>query len=127
MSREPISTNGAPAAIGPYSQGIRAGGFVFVSGQTPLNPADGTIPEGIAAQTEQGLKNVRSILEAAGCSLSDVVEVGVFLKDMNDFAEMNGVYESFFEKPYPARAAVEAARLPLDVLVEIKAIAVAGD
>lgn len=121
-----ISTDKAPGAIGPYSQGIRAGNFVFVSGQTPVNPENGSIPDGITAQTEQGLKNVQAIVEASGCTMNDVVEVSVFLKDMNDFAAMNEVYKSFFTQPFPTRAAVEVARLPLDVLVEIKATVFAG-
>lgn len=121
-----ISTNKAPGAIGPYSQGIRAGNFVFVSGQTPVNPENGSIPDGISAQTEQGLKNVQAIVEESGCSMDDVVEVSVFLQDMNDFAAMNEVYKTFFTTPFPTRAAVEVARLPLDVLVEIKATVFAG-
>lgn len=121
-----ISTDKAPGAIGPYSQGIRAGNFVFVSGQTPVNPENGRIPDGISAQTEQGLRNVQAIIEASGCSMDDVVEVSVFLQDMNDFAKMNEVYKGFFTPPFPTRAAVEVARLPLDVLVEIKATVFAG-
>jgi len=121
-----ISTVRAPGAIGPYSQGIRARDFVFVSGQLPVDPENNEIPEGIANQTERSLKNLRAVLEAAGCAMNDVVEVSVFLKDMNDFAAMNRVYERFFEAPYPARAAMEVARLPLDVLVEIKATASVG-
>jgi len=124
--RSSIDTNHAPKAIGPYSQGIRAGGFVFVSGQLPIDLESGEIPGGIANQTERSLKNVQAILEAGGCTMSDVVEVSIFLKDMNDFAAMNRVYERFFEEPYPTRAAVEVARLPMDVLVEIKASAFVG-
>ena len=122
--KEVIATTGAPGAIGPYSQGIRSGRTVYVSGQTPLDPATGTIPEGIVDQTKRGLDNVKAILEAGGGGMDDVVEVTVFLKDMNDFKAMNGVYETYFTEPYPTRAAVEVARLPLDVLVEIKATAV---
>ena len=118
-----ISTAQAPGAIGPYSQGIRARDFVFVSGQLPVNPKNNEIPRGIANQTERSLKNVQAILESAGCTMNDVVEVSVFLKDMNDFATMNQVYERFFEVPYPSRVVVEVTRLPLDVLVEIKATA----
>ena len=118
-----ISTAQAPGAIGPYSQGIRARNFVFVSGQLPVNPKNNEIPRGIANQTERSLKNVQAILESAGCTMNDVVEVSVFLKDMNDFATMNQVYERFFEVPYPSRVVVEVTRLPLDVLVEIKATA----
>ncbi len=123
MMKSAIQTTEAPGALGPYSQGIRAGNLVFVSGQIPLNPDSGVIPEGITAQTEQSLKNVKAVVEAAACTMDDVVEVSVFLKDMNDFTAMNGVYEGFFKAPYPARAAVEVARLPKDVLVEIKVTA----
>ena len=122
--KEAIVTKEAPGAIGPYSQGIRVGNTVYVSGQTPVDPENGTIPEGIAAQTGRGMKNVEAILKAAGCSMEDVVEVSVFLQDMNDFKAMNKVYKGFFSEPFPTRAAVEVARLPLDVLVEIKATAV---
>ena len=123
MMKSAIQTTEAPGALGPYSQGIRAVNLVFVSGQIPLNPDSGVIPEGITAQTEQSLKNVKAVVEAAACTMDDVVEVSVFLKDMNDFTAMNGVYEGFFKAPYPARAAVEVARLPKDVLVEIKVTA----
>lgn len=124
--KESVNTAGAPGAIGPYSQGIRAGNLVFVSGQTPLDPNTGTIPVGITAQTKRGLKNVQAIVEESGCSMDDVVDVSVFLKDLNDFAAMNDVYKEFFISPYPARAAVEVSRLPLDVLVEIKATVLVG-
>ena len=119
-----IETKNAPGALGPYSQGIQAGNLIFVSGQIPLNPENGTIPEGITSQTAQSLKNIKAIIEASECSMDNVVEVSVFLKDMNDFAAMNAVYETFFKVPYPARAAVEVARLPKDVLVEIKVTAI---
>ena len=122
--KEAIVTGEAPGAIGPYSQGIRAGNTVYVSGQTPVDPLTGSIPEGIVAQTGRGMKNVQAILKAAGCGMDDVVEVTVFLQDMNDFKAMNEVYKGYFSEPYPTRAAVEVARLPLDVLVEIKATAV---
>jgi 2-iminobutanoate/2-iminopropanoate deaminase len=118
-----ISTDRAPGAIGPYSQGIRSGNFIFVSGQIPLDPATGKVSEGVVSQTEQSLKNIKAILAAAGGSMDDVVDVTVFLKDMNDFAGMNGVYQGFFSQPHPARATVEVSRLPRDVLVEIKATA----
>jgi len=121
-----IVTNHAPAAIGPYSQGIEAGNLVFVSGQLPIDPATGSFPEGIEAQTRQSLSNCKAILEEAGLSLAHVVKTTVFLKDMNDFAAMNDVYASFFQDPYPARAAFEVARLPRDAAVEIEMIAV-GD
>lgn len=127
MSKQAIATENAPAAIGPYSQGIQAGGWVFVAGQTPLDPKTGVLAcDDIAGQTHQCLKNVAAILEAAGLTLDDVVKTTVFLKDMNNFAEMNAVYAEHFTAPYPARAAVEAARLPKDALVEIEAIAYKG-
>ncbi len=122
--KKAIETKNAPGALGPYSQGVQAGKMVFVSGQIPLNPGTGDIPEGISAQTTQSLRNINAIVEASGCTMDNVVEVSVFLKDMNDFAAMNAVYETFFKLPYPARAAVEVARLPKDVLVEIKVTAV---
>ena len=122
--REIISTTGAPGAIGPYSQGVKANGRLFVSGQLPLDPATGAFPgSDIDSQTRQSLTNVKHIVEAAGMTLADVVRVGVFLKDMNDFAAMNEVYGQFFTSDCPARAAVEVARLPKDALVEIECVA----
>ncbi len=122
--KEIISTPNAPAAIGPYSQAVRAGGFVFVSGQIPIDPATGEVVEpSIAVQTARSLTNVQNILAAAGAGMGDVVKTTVFLKDMNDFAAMNDVYRTFFTGDCPARAAVEVGRLPKDVLVEIEAIA----
>ncbi len=119
-----LSTEKAPAAIGPYSQGIAAGQMVFTSGQLPIDPATGAFAGNtIEEQTRQSLKNVEAVLEAAGCSMKDVVKTTVFLKDMNDFAAMNGVYQEFFPDNCPARSAVEVARLPKDGLVEIEAIA----
>ncbi len=119
-----IQTPKAPAAIGPYSQGIKAGGMVFVSGQLPINPADGKIPEGAAAQAKQSMENVKAVLEAGGSSLDKVVMVNIFVKDLNQFKAINDVYATFFKKNFPARATVEVARLPRDVQVEISAIAV---
>ena len=119
-----VSTDKAPAAIGPYSQGVKVGNLLFTSGQIPLDPATGTFPEGIEAQARQSLTNVKAILAEAGVSMDQVIKTTVFLKDMNDFAAMNAVYATFFtEGNYPARSAVEVARLPKDVLVEIEAIA----
>lgn len=118
-----VSTSNAPSAIGPYSQAIKTNELVFVSGQIPVSPVDGAIPEGIKAQTEQSIKNVRAVLEEAGCSLKNVLKTTVFLKNMDDFADMNEVYARFFSEPYPARAAVQAAKLPKDALVEIEAVA----
>jgi len=122
--KEAISTTGAPGAIGPYSQGTRSGDLVFVSGQIPFDPETGAVAgDDITIQTERSLKNVQAVLEAAGCTMADVLKATVFLKDMNMFAAMNEVYGRFFAEPYPARAAVEVACLPKDVLVEIEVIA----
>ena len=119
-----ISTTNAPAAIGPYSQAIEANGFVFASGQIPVNPETGEIPEGIEAQAEQVMKNVKNLLEAAGTSVDQVVKTGVFIKNMDDFATINGIYAKYFAQDCPARSCVEVARLPKDVLLEMEAIAV---
>ena len=123
--KNPISTTSAPAAIGPYSQGVATTGLVFTSGQLGLDPATGAFAEGgIAAQTRQSLSNVKAVLEAAGSGMDKVIKTTVYLKDMNDFAEMNKVYAEFFgEGGFPARSAIEVARLPKDGLVEIEAIA----
>ena len=119
-----ISTSQAPAAIGPYAQAVKANGFVITSGQLPIDPAAGTFPEGIQAQTRQSLTNVKAILEEAGLTMDAVLKTTVFLSDMNNFAAMNEVYATFFtEGSFPARSAVEVARLPKDALVEIEAIA----
>ncbi|MDJ0987887.1 MAG: RidA family protein [Desulfobacterales bacterium] len=118
-----IETPNAPQAIGPYSQAIQAGNFLFVSGQVAIDPATGDIVAGgIEAQTDRVLKNVTAIIEAAGMSLQDVVKCSCFLKDMNDFAAFNAVYENTFGQILPARETVEVARLPKDVLVEVSAI-----
>jgi len=122
--REAISTKNAPQAIGPYSQAIKANGFVFVSGQVPIDPATQQIITGdVGAQTDRILRNLTQILEAAGSSLAKVVRSGVFLKNMNDFAAMNEAYGKYFTSSPPARTTVEVARLPKDVLVEIDVIA----
>ena len=119
-----ISTQNAPAAIGPYSQAVRAGDLLFVSGQIPVDPATGEVVEAtIQAQAKRSLENVKAVLEAAGGSLDNVVKTTVFLKSMDDFVEMNRVYQSFFQADCPARSAVQVAKLPKDVLVEIEAIA----
>lgn len=124
--KERIATEQAPAAIGPYSQGVRAAGLVITSGQLPIDPATGVFAgTDIAAQTRQSLKNVQAVLEAAGSSLDKVLKTTVFLNDMGDFAAMNEVYASFFPGEAPARSAVEVARLPKDALVEIEALALA--
>ena len=119
-----IATPLAPAAIGPYSQAIDAGPFVYASGQIPIDPATGLIPEGIKAQTAQSLANVKAILAEAGLSLANVVKTTVFLADMGDFVPMNEVYGETFSAPYPARSAVAVKELPKKVLVEIEVIAV---
>ena len=125
--REIVKTEGAPAAIGPYSQAVRAGGFVFASGQIPLDPATGQFVEGgVREQTEQVLRNLAAVLEAAGTGLDRVVKTTVFLADMDDFAAMNEVYGQYFAADPPARATVQAARLPRDARVEIEVVALAG-
>lgn len=118
-----IATTAAPGAIGPYSQAIDAGAFVFVSGQIPVNPDTGEIPAGITAQTEQSIANLTAILNEAGLSIDNVVKTTVFLADMNDFAAMNAVYAEKFTSPFPARSAVAVRELPKQVLVEIEVIA----
>jgi len=124
--REVISSKNAPQAIGPYSQAVKANGFVFVSGQVAFDPATQQIVQGdIAVQTDRVLKNLSAILEAAGSSMQKVVRCGVFLKDMDDFGAMNEVYGKYFPASPPARSTVEVARLPRDVRVEIDVIALA--
>ena len=121
-----ISTDKAPAAIGPYSQGISANGFIFTSGQLPINPATGAMPATIEEQTRQSLMNVKAILESKNSSLSKVIKTTVFLSDMNNFVAMNGVYaEIFGASEHPDRSAVQVARLPKDALVEIEVVALA--
>ncbi|MFQ5663000.1 MAG: RidA family protein [Terriglobia bacterium] len=124
--KQQISTTAAPKAIGPYSQGVKANGFLFLSGQVPLDPARGQVlSDDIRVQTEQVLKNLAAVLEAAGSSLAAVVKTTVFLADLNDFAAMNEVYARFFPQDPPARATVEVARLPKEAKVEIDLIAIA--
>lgn len=128
MTREVISTPHAPAAVGPYSQAIRANGFVFTAGQIALDPVTGKMVEGdVTDQARQVLKNLRAILEAAGSSLEKVVKVTVFLLDMNEFKRVNAIYAEFFTGAPPARSAVQVGALPLGALVEMEAVAVAGD
>ena len=125
--KDRVHTDNAPKAIGPYSQAIKANGFVFASGQIPLDPATMQIVEGgIREQTERVMKNLEAVLQAAGSSLEGVVKTTVFLKDLTDFVEMNEVYGSFFNQTPPARSTVEVARLPRDVRVEIDVIALEG-
>ncbi|PWC10983.1 2-iminobutanoate/2-iminopropanoate deaminase [Brenneria corticis] len=126
MSRS-ISTEQAPAAIGPYVQGVDLGSLIFTSGQIPVDPKTGLVADDITAQTRQSLKNLQAIVEAAGLQVSDIVKTTVFVKDLNDFTTLNAAYEAFFTEhnaPFPARSCVEVARLPKDVKIEIEAIAV---
>lgn len=123
MNKSVISTNAAPGAIGPYSQGIKVGDLVYTSGQLPIDPKTGEMPSIIEEQTRQSLENVKAILEAAGSNLSKVVKTTVFLSDMNNFGKMNEVYAEFFTDDYPSRSAIEVARLPKDALVEIEVVA----
>lgn len=118
-----VSTNKAPAAIGPYSQAQIVNGLVFTSGQIPVIPETGAMAQGVEAQAHQVFKNVGELLKAAGSDLSKVVKTTVFIKDMNDFGAINGIYGQYFTEPYPARSCVEVARLPKDVLIECEAIA----
>ena len=119
-----FATTNAPGAIGPYSQAVQAGNVVFVTGQLPIDPATGNFAgDDIKSQTRQSLTNIKNILASEGIEMSQILRTGVFLKDMNMFADMNAVYGEFFEGDYPARAAVEVARLPKDALVEIEAVA----
>jgi len=120
LNKQPVQTNNAPQAIGPYSQAVKFGNLLITSGQLGIDPATGAIPATIEEQTRQSLENVKAIVEAAGASMDQVVKTTVFLKDMNDFATVNGIYAQYFSEPYPARSAVEVARLPKDGLVEIE-------
>lgn len=128
MSRDSIATKQAPAAIGPYVQAVRAGGFLFLSGQVALDPATGNLAadDDVAQQTERALKNLQAVLEAAGAKLADAVKATVYLADLNDFAAMNAVYGKFFGPQPPARSTVEVSRLPRGARVEIDLIAVAS-
>jgi 2-iminobutanoate/2-iminopropanoate deaminase len=119
-----ISSPDAPKAIGPYSSALRAGDWLFISGQVPFDPVSGQLIDGdIAAQTHRVLDNIGALVSAAGLTLADIVRTTVFLADMNDFAAMNDVYRTYFSEPYPARSTVQAARLPRDARIEIDAIA----
>ena len=123
--KQAISTANAPAALGPCSQAVQVGSMLFLSGQVPIDPATGSVVEGgIQEQARQSLTNLKAILNEAGTNMGAVVKTTVFLKNMDDFAAMNEVYAQFFQQPYPARSAVQVAKLPKDVLVEIEAIAV---
>ena len=124
--KKTVTSEKAPAALGPYSHGQKFGDLVITSGQLPIDTATGAFPEGIQAQTKQSLINVQAVLEAAGAKMSDIVKTTVFIKNMNDFGAMNEVYGTFFTSDFPARTCVEVARLPKDALVEIEAIAYVG-
>ncbi|WJW95161.1 2-iminobutanoate/2-iminopropanoate deaminase [Enterobacter pseudoroggenkampii] len=122
-----LATENAPAAIGPYVQGVDLGSMVITSGQIPVNPKTGEVPTDVAAQARQSLENVQAIVESAGLKVGDIVKTTVFVKDLNDFATVNATYEAFFTEhnaTFPARSCVEVARLPKDVKIEIEAIAV---
>jgi len=124
MKKEPIETTRAPAALGPYSQGVVANGFIFLSGQVGIRPDTGKqVAGGVEPQTRQIFSNIQQVLKEAGSTLDDIVKVTVFLKDMGDFSRVNSIYSEYFSKPYPARSAVQAAKLPLDVDIEIEVIA----
>ena len=123
MTKEIISTKSAPQAIGPYSQAVKAGNLMFISGQIPLDPKTGDlVSQSIEDQAKQVLENVKSICEAAGCSLDDIVKISIFLTDLSNFAVVNDMMKEYFSEPYPARATVEVSGLPLGVNVEIEAI-----
>lgn len=119
-----VNTDKAPGAIGPYSQGIDLGNMIFFSGQIPLNPVTGEMPEGIEAQAKQSLENVKGLLESQGLDFSHVVKTTVFLDSMDDFVTVNEIYAEYFVEPYPARSAVEVAKLPKGALIEVEVIAV---
>ena len=121
--KKAISTDKAPAAIGPYSQAIEVNGMVYTSGVIPVNPATGEIPSGVEAQAEQAFSNMAALLVAAGTDMASVVKTTVFIKEMNDFAKINEIYAKYFTGTFPARSCVEVARLPKDVLLEVEAIA----
>ncbi|MBP2114632.1 RidA family protein [Paenibacillus silagei] len=123
MTKKQVATKKAPGAIGPYSQAIVAGNWVYTSGQLGMDPETAELPGSVQEQARQSLNNVKAILEEAGASMDQVVKTTVYLKDMNDFAAVNEVYSTFFTEPYPARSAVEVARLPKDALVEIEVVA----
>ena len=126
--KQPVRTERAPKAIGPYSQGIKAGGFLFISGQIPIDPATGEIVQGdTAAQADRVLHNIRNILDDSGATLHDVVKTTIYLADMDDFAAVNEVYARYFDSEPPARATVQVSRLPKDVRVEIEAVAWTGE
>lgn len=121
--KEIISTKNAPAAIGPYSQGVKLGDLIFTSGQIPLNPITGEMPESIEEQTKQALENVKAILDAKGLSMDNIIKTTVFMTDLNDFTKMNDIYATYFNGEKPARSAIEISKLPKGAKIEIEAIA----
>ena len=123
MDKKIIKTNNAPEAIGPYSQGVVIGNLLFTSGQIPIDINSGTVPSTIKEQTITALNNVKGVVEAAGLKMSDIIKMTVFITDMNNFAEINEIYKTYFESDFPARSCVEVSRLPKDVMIEIEAIA----
>jgi len=125
MNKRTVNTPNAPAAIGPYSQGVKVGNLIFTSGQIPLNPQSGELVTDIEGATRQSLDNIRAILVSAGTTMDKIIKTVVFLRDMNDFAAMNAIYATYFPSGPPARSAVEVARLPKDAILEIEAIALA--
>ncbi|KGK91856.1 endoribonuclease L-PSP [Desulfosporosinus sp. HMP52] len=125
MNKQTLNTQNAPAAIGPYSQGVKVGNLIFTSGQLPINTQSGELVTDIEGATKQSLDNVKVILESSGSSMDKIVKTVVFLRDMNDFAAMNAVYATYFPSNPPARSAVQVAKLPKDAIVEIEAIALA--
>ncbi len=123
MKKEIIATKDAPAAVGPYSQAVRSGSTIYVSGQVPIDPETGKMPETIEEQAKQCLKNIQAILKSVGAGMENVVRCGIFMTNLDDFKTVNEIYASFFSGDYPARATVEVARLPLGAMIEIDAIA----
>jgi 2-iminobutanoate/2-iminopropanoate deaminase len=126
MPREIIKSNNAPEAIGPYSQAVKSGNLIFVSGQVPVNPATGKIADDITAQTRQALDNLKAVLAAGGATLANVMKTTVFLKNLDDFAVMNDIYREYFPKDPPARSTIEVSRIPRGSSIEIEAIAITG-
>ena len=118
-----IQTNNAPAAVGPYSQAVVTNNMLFTSGQIPVNPLTGEIPDGIEAQANQVFTNLKNLLEAAGTNIAKTIKTTVFIQNMDDFAKVNQIYEAYFSAPYPARSCVEVSKLPKGVLIEVEAIA----
>lgn len=126
MKKQPVKTNEAPAAIGPYSQAIKIGEVIYSSGQIGLDPATGEMVDGLENQAHQVMKNVKAVLAAADCDMNDIVKTLIFMQNMEDFVTVNEIYASYFEEPYPARSAVEVAKMPKGALVEVEVIAKKG-